>query len=159
MQNKKVIFFGTPSFATAIFCDLIKSKNIDVIAIFTQPDKLGDKNKITKPHIKEFCESNNIKIPLIQEENINNQKNIEYIKSLEPDFIIVAAFGQIFKKELLDISVAINLHTSILPQYRGSSPIQYAILDNKSYTGVTAMLMSEGLDCGDILSIKYIVCH
>ncbi len=78
------------------------------------------------------------------------------IKELEPDFIVVAAYGQILPKEILNLAPCINLHASILPNYRGASPIQEGILNDDEYLGVTSMLMEEGLDCGDILGYSYL---
>jgi methionyl-tRNA formyltransferase len=147
---------GTPSFATMIFNTLIDCKEFEVVALFTQPDKKGNKNRITKPHIKEFYEKNSLSMPIYQMDKLNKSSDVELIKSLKPDFIIVAAFGQILQKEILDIATCINLHASILPLYRGSSPIQYSILNGDKYSGITAMLMEEGLDCGDILAIKFV---
>jgi methionyl-tRNA formyltransferase len=148
---------GTPDYATTIFKELIKSE-YEVIGLFTQPDKpVGRKQLLTPPHIKQYCIDENINIPIFQplklRENLEAKKQIE---DLNPDFIIVAAYGQILPKEILDIAPCINLHASLLPKYRGASPIQESLLNDDYYTGVTSMLMEEGLDSGDILGLQYL---
>jgi len=146
---------GTPDFATTIFDKLIK-ENFNIVALFTQPDKkVGRKQILTPPHIKKYCLDNNLNIPIYQPNTLKDENIIQTIKDLKPDFIIVAAYGQILPKEVLDIAPSINLHASLLPKYRGASPIQSAILNGDKYTGITAMLMNEGLDSGDILAWEY----
>lgn len=153
---KKIVFMGTPDYATKIFEELLNS-SYEVVALFTQPDKkVGRKQEVTPPHIKQFCLDKNINIPIFQPEKLRNNSEMEdVIKSFNPDFIIVAAYGQILPREILDIAPCINLHASLLPKYRGASPIQESILHDDEYTGVTSMLMEEGLDTGDILGLKY----
>lgn len=151
----KIVFMGTPDYATTILDELVKQK-IEVCALFTQPDKpVGRKQIITAPHIKQYCIDNNLSIPIFQPNTLMDQAVVDSIKTLDPDFIIVAAYGQILPKEVLDIAPCINLHASLLPKYRGASPIQEAILNDDEYTGVTAMLMDVGLDSGDILAFQY----
>jgi len=151
----KIIFMGTPDYATTIFDRLIK-ENLEILALFTQPDKkVGRKQILTPPHIKQYCLNNNINIPIFQPKTLKDKKIIKIIRDLNPDFIIVAAYGQILPKEILEIATCINLHASLLPKYRGASPIQSAILNNDKYTGVTAMLMDIELDSGDILAWQY----
>ncbi|QKF82714.1 methionyl-tRNA formyltransferase [Halarcobacter ebronensis] len=154
---KKVLFMGTPDYATEIFKELLNSK-YDVVGLFTQPDKpVGRKQLITPPHIKQYCLDENIDIPIFQPEKLRgNSEAFEQIESLNPDFIVVAAYGQILPKLILDIAPCINLHASLLPKYRGASPIQESLLNDDEYTGVTAMLMEEGLDSGDILALQYL---
>ena len=156
-MSKKILFMGTPDYATTIFKELIKSE-YEVIGLFTQPDKpVGRKQLLTPPHIKQYCIDENINIPIFQplklRENLEAKKQIE---DLNPDFIIVAAYGQILPKDILDIAPCINLHASLLPKYRGASPIQESLLNDDYYTGVTSMLMEEGLDSGDILGLQYL---
>ncbi|XQC06563.1 methionyl-tRNA formyltransferase [Arcobacter cryaerophilus gv. pseudocryaerophilus] len=149
---------GTPSYATEILKELLNNKNYEVIGIFTQEDKpVGRKQVLTPPHIKQYCLENNINIPILQPKKLKDNL-VAYIsiKELEPDFIVVAAYGQILPKEILNLAPCINLHASILPNYRGASPIQEGILNNDEYLGVTSMLMEEGLDCGDILGYSYL---
>ena len=157
-MSKKVLFMGTPSYATEILKELLNNKNYEVIGIFTQEDKpVGRKQLLTPPHIKQYCLENNINIPILQPKKLKDNL-VAYIsiKELEPDFIVVAAYGQILPKEILNLAPCINLHASILPNYRGASPIQEGILNDDEYLGVTSMLMEEGLDCGDILGYSYL---
>lgn len=156
-MSKKILFMGTPDYATRIFKELINS-SYEVIGLFTQPDKpVGRKQVLTAPHIKQFCLDENIDIPIFQPEKLrgNTEAAVE-IKNLNPDFIIVAAYGQILPKEILDIAPCINLHASLLPKYRGASPIQESLLNDDNFTGVTSMFMEEGLDSGDILALQYL---
>lgn len=148
---------GTPDYATTIFIELLKSK-YEIVGLFTQPDKpVGRKQILTPPHIKQYCIDENIKLPIFQPLKLkNNQEAKEEIQNLKPDFILVAAYGQILPKDILDIAPCINLHASLLPNYRGASPIQESLLNDDSFTGVTSMLMEEGLDSGDILGFQYL---
>ena len=150
-----IVFMGTPDYATVIFEEILKY--YDIVALFTQPDKkVGRKQILTPPHIKQYCIDNEIKIPIYQPSTLkdNDIKNI--IDGLKPDFIIVAAYGQILPKNILDIAPCINLHASLLPKYRGASPIQEAILNDDKYTGITAMMMEKGLDSGAMLGFQYV---
>jgi methionyl-tRNA formyltransferase len=157
LQKIKVIFMGTPSYATTILKALINHDSIEVVALFTQEDKpVGRKQILTPPDVKKYCLQNCIDIPIFQPKKLRDEENVKKIKELNPDFIVVAAFGQILPKSILDIAPCINLHASILPKYRGASPIQDAIKNGDALSGVTAMLMEEGLDTGDILGISYI---
>ncbi len=156
-MSKKILFMGTPDYATTIFKELLASR-YDVVGLFTQPDKpVGRKQILTPPHIKQYCIDENIKLPIFQPLKLRgNEEAKKQIKELKPDFIIVAAYGQILPKEILDIAPCINLHASLLPKYRGASPIQESLLNDDFYTGVTSMLMEEGLDSGDILGLQYL---
>ena len=156
-MGKKVLFMGTPSYATEIFKKLLSS-NYEVIGLFTQPYKpVGRKQVLTPPDIKQFCIDNSINIPIFQPEKLrDNLAAYLVIKELKPDFIIVAAYGQILPKEILKLAPCINLHASLLPKYRGASPIQESLLNDDNFTGVTSMFMEEGLDSGDILALQYL---
>ena len=156
-MSKKILFMGTPDYATEIFKELLNSK-YEIIGLFTQPDKpVGRKQILTPPSIKQYCIDENINIPVFQPQKLrNNEEVTKQIKELNPDFIIVAAYGQILPKDILDIAPCINLHASLLPKYRGASPIQESLLNDDFYTGVTSMLMEEGLDSGDILGLQYL---
>ena len=150
---------GTPDYATAIFEELLKN-DIEVVALFTQPDKpVGRKQILTAPHIKQFCIENGLSIPVYQPKTLKETVIQQTIKELKPDFIIVAAYGQILPKEILNIAPCINLHASLLPKYRGASPIQESLLNDDEFSGVTAMLMDEGLDSGEILGLRYVKIH
>ncbi|TLP36864.1 methionyl-tRNA formyltransferase [Arcobacter arenosus] len=156
-MSKKILFMGTPDYATKIFEEILDS-SYELVGLFTQPDKpVGRKQVITPPHIKQFCLDKNLDIPIFQPEKLRgNQEAKKQIEALNPDYIIVAAYGQILPKEILDIAPCINLHASLLPKYRGASPIQESLLNDDEFTGVTSMLMEEGLDSGDILGLQYL---
>lgn len=156
-MSKRILFMGTPDYATTIFKELLNSK-YEIVGLFTQPDKpVGRKQILTPPSIRQYCIDANINIPVFQPLKLrNNEELIKQIEDLKPDFIIVAAYGQILPKEILDIAPCINLHASLLPKYRGASPIQESLLNDDFYTGVTSMLMEEGLDSGDILGLQYL---
>ncbi len=155
-KKQKIIFMGTPDYATIIFEKLLEN-DYEIVALFTQPDKpVGRKQELSPPHIKKFCLENGLSLPIYQPNSLKEIASIETIKSLEADIIIVAAYGQILPKEVLDIAPCINLHASLLPKYRGASPIQQSLLNDDKFTGVTAMNMDVGLDSGDILGFKYI---
>ncbi len=148
----KIIFMGTPSYATEILKRLLEEETLEVVSLITQPDKpVGRKQLLTPPDTKKYCLDSRVKIDIFQPDTLRTAESIDYIKSYQPDFIVVAAFGQILPKEVLEIAPCINLHASLLPKYRGASPIQAAILDQEKYSGVTSMLMDIGLDTGDIL--------
>ncbi len=150
----RIVFMGTPSYATEILSGLLEDENFKVVGLFTQADKaVGRKKVLTPPHVKEFLLKNSYDIPIFQPKNLRGDESERQIRELNPDFIVVAAYGQILPKNILDICPCINLHASILPKYRGASPIQAAILNGEKQTGVTSMLMDEGLDTGDILQI------
>ncbi|MDR1460331.1 MAG: methionyl-tRNA formyltransferase [Campylobacteraceae bacterium] len=157
MKKYRIIFMGTPHYATTIFKSLIESCDMNVCAVFTQPDKkVGRGQILSSPHIKQFTQNNNLKLDIFQPESIKDNNTAEYITSLKPDFIIVAAYGKILPESILQIAPCINLHASLLPKYRGASPIQQAILNNDKYSGVTAMKMAKGLDTGEILGFSYV---
>jgi len=146
----KVLFMGTPDYAEIILKNLIDK--YEIVGVYTQPDKpVGRKKTLTPPPVKVLAQSHNIKV--FQPKNLKQEA--QNIKELNPDFIVVAAFGQILPKEILEIAPCINLHASLLPKYRGASPIQSAILNNDRFTGITAMKMDIGLDTGEILAYEY----
>jgi len=148
-----IIYMGTPDYASTILQRLIKDEEINVLSVYTQPDKpVGRKKVLTAPVVKTVALENSITV--YQPLNLRSSETEEEIKTLNPDYIVVAAYGQILPKNILDIAPCINLHASILPQYRGASPIQQSLLNGDSETGVTAMLMDVGLDTGDILKIS-----
>ena len=156
MKNKKIVFMGTPEYATVIFEKLLE-QDYNIVALFTQADKpVGRKQLITPPDIKKFSLENGLSLPIYQPLSLKEDIVVKQIKDLEPDIIIVAAYGQILTKEILEIAPCINLHASLLPKYRGASPIQQSLLNKDKYTGVTAMLMDIGLDSGDIIGYKYL---
>jgi len=151
-----IIFMGTPSYATTIFRKLLEER-FNIVALYTQPDKkVGRKQILTPPDIKQYVINNNLDIEIYQPNSLKQADVIETLKNIDPDMIIVAAYGQILPKEVLDIAPCVNLHASLLPKYRGASPIQQSLLNMDRYTGVTAMNMDVGLDSGDILGYSYV---
>ena len=146
-----IIFMGTPNYADVILKRLIEENGVNVTSVYTQPDKpVGRKKVMTSPPVKITAQKAGISCH--QPITLKEKEIFDKIKSENPDFIIVAAYGQILPKSILNIAPCINLHASILPKYRGASPIQQALLNGDKITGVTAMLMEEELDSGPILS-------
>lgn len=147
----KVMFMGTPSFAVPTLEMLIHSKH-EVVTVVTQPDRpKGRGNKVQASPVKEVALENDINI--IQPEKIKNEEVVAQIKKINPDLIVVVAFGQILSKEILDIPKygCINIHGSLLPKLRGAAPIQWAIVNGETKTGVTIMYMDVRCDTGDII--------
>ena len=150
-----VIFMGTPDYAQMILQRLLKEKGINVVAVYTQPDKpVGRKKIMTAPEVKVLAQEYTIDV--YQPNRLRDEDVVGELLKIECDYIVVAAYGQILPRAILDHAPCINLHASILPQYRGASPIQQTLLNDDRQTGVTAMLMEEGLDTGDILKIDAI---
>ena len=152
----KIIFAGTPDFAVPALEKLYKN-NYDVQLVITQKDRpRGRGKKLQYTPVKE--KALELGIEVFQPDNINSSDSIEKLKSISPDFIIVAAFGQILKREVLDIPKygCINVHASLLPKYRGAAPINWAIINGETETGITIMEMEEGLDTGDMISKRSI---
>lgn len=151
---KNIVFMGTPSYASKILEEIYKAK-FNILAIYTQPDKpVGRSQILTPPDVKKLAIDLGIQDIVHQPNSLRETGVKEHIKSLNPDIIIVAAYGQILPRDILDIAPCVNLHASILPAYRGASPIQSAILDKNKLSGITAMAMNEGLDSGDILAFS-----
>jgi len=141
---------GTPQYAKEILGSLINAEDMDVALVLTQPDRpVGRKKVMTPPPVKVLAEEHAIEV--LQPNRLSDEGIYDAIKDVNPDFIIVAAFGQILPRGILDIAPCINLHASLLPQYRGASPVQQSLLHGDEKSGVTSMLMEEGLDTGDIL--------
>lgn len=146
----KIIFMGTPEFGVIVLEELCQSEYKPIL-VFTSPDKpIGRKQIITPPPVKIIAEKYNIQV--LQPNKISDFKS--QIIDLKPDLILVAAYGQILPKEILEIPKygCLNIHPSILPKYRGPSPIQYTILNNDQESGVTIILMDEKMDHGPILT-------
>jgi methionyl-tRNA formyltransferase len=150
-MNPSIIFMGTPDFAVPVLEKL--SKNFQIIEVITQPDRpSGRGRKLVPPAVKVSAESLNLEI--FQPQDVNSKSSLELIKSWNPDLITVAAFGQILSPTLLALPHfgCLNVHASLLPRWRGASPINAAILENDTISGVTIMKMAEGLDNGPILA-------
>lgn len=147
----RIIFMGTPDFAVPTLQALIDSKH-QVVSVVTQPDRpKGRGNHVQMSPVKKVALDHGI--PVLQPERIRRPEIFPELAGLEPDVIVVAAFGQLIPKSILELPRygCLNVHASLLPDYRGASPIQWAILNGDSKTGVTIMQMNEGLDTGDIL--------
>ncbi len=145
---------GTPQYAKEILQALIDDEAVEIPLVISQPDrKAGRKGELKAPEVKVLAQEHNLN--LLQPEKLSDEGVYEAIVEAEPDFIVVAAFGQLLPKKILDIAPCINLHASLLPQYRGASPVQQSLLNGDEFTGVTAMLMEEGLDSGPILGYRY----
>lgn len=152
----KIVFMGTPDFAVGALEALIE-EGYEITAVVTQPDKAKGRSKeLQFPPVKECAIRHGI--PVMQPRRIKTPEAIEELKQYEADVYVVAAFGQILSKEILDMPKfgCLNIHASLLPKYRGASPIQYAIIDGEKETGVTIQQMNEGIDTGDILYKKKI---
>ena len=146
----KTIFMGTPEFAIPSL--KVVSKNTDLRAIFTKEDKVNARgNKIIFSPVKQFGIDNEIEV--IQPKKVKDEKIIKKIKEINPDLIVVVAYGKILPKEIIDIPKygIINVHSSLLPKYRGASPIHSAILNGDTESGVSIMYIEEGLDSGDVI--------
>jgi methionyl-tRNA formyltransferase len=149
----KIVFLGTPEFAVPSLKMLSSTKNIEILTVVTQPDKaVGRKQILTAPPIK--TAALDLGLPIIQPKN--KQSLIKSLKDLKADFFVVIAFGMILPKEILEIPEygCINVHASLLPKYRGASPIQESLLNGDKETGITIIKIDEELDHGDIFFIK-----
>lgn len=149
---------GTPDFSVPCLQSLVDGGH-NVSAVFTQPDKpKGRGYKMIPPPVKVCGEENNIPVyqPLSLRKGEDAENALKVLKETAPDLIVVVAYGQILPREVLELPKygCINIHASLLPEYRGAAPIQRCILDGKTKTGVTSMLMEEGLDTGDMLIKK-----
>ena len=155
-KDLKIVFAGTPDLAAYIMERLHKG-GYPVAEAVTSPDKpRGRKGTPVPSDVK--AKALELGIPVYTTARIRDPESVEHIRGLSPDMIIVAAFGQIIPKEILDMPRfgCINVHASLLPAYRGAAPIQWAVLNGDKKTGVTIMRMNEGLDTGDILSVREI---
>lgn len=154
----KMIFMGTPHFAVSILESLIDGKEYEIVGVITSPDKpVGRKQELTPPPVKTAAQKNSISV--LQPERIKNPDFAQKIKDLNPDIIVVAAYGKIIPADILSIpkNGCVNIHASLLPKYRGPAPIQAAIIEGEKETGITIMLMDEKMDTGPTLSQRSIV--
>lgn len=148
----RIIFMGTPDFAVGTL-EALANAGHEVVLAVTQPDKpQGRKQILIAPPVKQTAEK--LGIPVYQPKRVREPEALALLRSYEPELIVVAAFGQILPKELLDMPQygCINVHASLLPKYRGAAPIQWAILNGDAVTGVTIMRMDVGLDTGDMIA-------
>ena len=145
----KIVFFGTGEFSTTILKGLVEAGR-EVAAVVSQPDKVNARNnKVVFSQIKQFCIEQNIPIYQFAKLNLEGE---EILKSLNPDIFVTASYGQIIKQNILDIPKfgTVNVHGSLLPKYRGPAPIQWAIMNGETKTGITIMKTDIGCDTGDI---------
>ncbi len=150
-----IVFMGTPDYAEAILQRILQQTDMNVVGVYTQPDKpVGRKKVMTAPSVKTLALA--YKIDVYQPSRLRDKETITELLKIKCDYIVVAAYGQILPKEVLQHAPCINLHASILPAYRGASPIQQTLLNDDKKTGVTAMMMEEGLDTGDIIKVQEI---
>ena len=152
----KIVFMGTPDYAVSALEALIEAGHT-ITAVVTQPDKAkGRSGKLSFSPVKEFALEK--QIPVLQPQRIKRPEAVEELRQYEADVFVVAAFGQILSKEILEMPKygSLNIHASLLPKYRGSSPIQWAVINGEEKTGITIMQMNEGIDTGDILYQKEI---
>ena len=146
----KIVFMGTPDFSLQPLKSLVEAGH-DVSLVLTREDKKRNRGELSPTPVKELAQELNI--PVLTPSKMKDEALIERLKSENADFFVVVAYGKILPKEILDIPRlgCINIHASLLPEYRGAAPIQWSIIDGKKKTGITTMLMDEGLDTGDIL--------
>ncbi len=157
LMSTSVVFMGTPEFAVPILQSLIDNPEYDVQAVLTQPDHhIGRKRTLHQSPVKELAEQYNIEV--LQPAKLSKSPEMEKIISLQPDLMITAAYGQFLPTKLLAAAkiVAINVHGSLLPKYRGGAPIQYSIINGDKETGVSIMYMVKKMDAGDIISQRSI---
>lgn len=150
----KIVFMGTPDYAAVALQALLEAGH-EITAVVTQPDKpKGRSRELVPPPVKACAVENGI--PVLQPKRIKRREAIEELRRFPADVYVVAAFGQILSQEILDIPPfgSLNIHASLLPKYRGASPIQHVIIDGEERTGITIMQMDAGIDTGDILYQK-----
>lgn len=153
----QIVFMGTPDFSVPVLEALAGSKH-QVIGAITQPDKpKGRGRSIVMTPVKE--KALELGIPVYQPVKVRDPEFVQVLKNLNPDIIVVVAFGQILPKQVLDVPAfgCVNIHASLLPRYRGAAPIQWAVIDGEKESGVTTMMMDEGLDTGDMLEKASVV--
>lgn len=151
----RVVFMGTPEFGVAVLRKIVED-NWNVVAVYTQPDKPKNRGmKLIPTPVKEYAMTQDI--PVYQPVSCRDEAVLEELRALRPDVIVVAAYGKILPKALLEIpkTAIINVHSSVLPQYRGAAPINWAILNGDEETGVAVQYMVEELDAGDLLLVKH----
>lgn len=155
MPQLRIVFFGTAPLACPSLAALIKHPEVTVSAVVTQPDRpKGRELRLQPPAVKSEALAH--QLPVLQPERARNPEFIQELAQIEPELIVVAAYGQILPQAILDLPClgCVNVHASLLPKYRGAAPIQWALLDDEPETGVTLMKMDAGLDTGAILAVE-----
>ena len=150
----KIVFMGTPDFAVGTLEAIIEAGH-EVVLVVTQPDKpKGRSGALQFPPVKECAVAHGIEV--FQPTRIRLEENVEFLRKYDADILVVAAFGQILPKSILDMPKygCINVHASLLPKYRGAAPIQWAVINGDPVTGVTIQQMDIGVDTGDIIVTK-----
>lgn len=150
----RIVFMGTPDYSVKTLEALLKA-NHEVVGVYAQPDKpVGRKRILTPPPVKVYAEEKGI--PVFQPQTLKDDVVFEELKALAPELIVVVAYGKILPERILNIAKygCINGHASILPKYRGASPIQWCIVQGETETGVTIMYMDKGMDTGDIIEVE-----
>ncbi|MCK4727048.1 MAG: methionyl-tRNA formyltransferase, partial [Anaerolineales bacterium] len=150
-MSEKIVFMGSPDFAVPTMRAIAGPYTL--VGVVTQPDRPAGRGRVlTPPPIKDLAIE--LEIPVIQPQSLKGTHALAQLESWQPDLIVVAAFGQILRKEVLELPTygCINVHASLLPRWRGAAPIQAAILHGDTETGITIMQMDTGVDTGDILS-------
>ena len=146
----RILFMGTPDFAAVSLKRLVEDGH-EICGVFTQPDKPRNRNKVTFSPVKEYALSQGLTV--YQPTKLRDGTALELVRSLAPELIVVVAYGRILPKDILDVPPlgCVNVHASLLPQYRGSAPINWAMLNGDTETGVSIMYMAEELDAGDVI--------
>ena len=148
----RIVFMGTPDFAVGSLQALCESGKHEILAVVTQPDRpKGRGNKLLQTPVKEYALAQGLTV--YQPQKVKTPEFVELLHGLQPELIVVAAFGQFLSKEILELPKygCINVHASLLPKYRGAAPIQYAIIKGEKESGVTIMQMDIGMDTGAML--------
>ena len=149
----RVVFMGTPDIAATCLKKVL-GDGFEVVGVWTQPDRpKGRGMKLVQSPVKELALANNI--PVFQPENFRADEDVQALRDLNPDVVAVVAYGRILPQRVLDIPTkgCVNIHASVLPEYRGSAPYQWAVLDGKKETGVTAQHMVREMDAGDVIDV------
>lgn len=160
MAPLRIVFMGTPDLAAISLTALLREAGFRIISVVTQPDRPKGRDLRLQPSpVKEIALKADI--PVLQPEKARDENFITGLRTLQPDLIAVAAYGQILPQRLLDLPRfgCLNVHTSLLPKYRGAAPIQWAILNDEAETGVTIMKMDAGLDTGEVISQRVTPIH
>ena len=150
----RVVFMGTPDIAATCLKKIL-ADGFEVVGVYTQPDRpKGRGMKMVYSDVKEVALANNL--PVFQPENFREEETVQQLRDLKPDICAVVAYGRILPQKVLDIPAygCINIHASVLPQYRGSAPYQWAVLDGLTETGVSAMYLVREMDAGDIIEVS-----
>src|SRR4051794_33821414 len=160
MSALRIIFMGTPDLARISLQALLAAVDFQVVAVVTQPDRpKGRDLKLQPSPVKQLASEANL--PVLQPERARSEEFLLSLRALQPDLIAVAAYGQILPQSILDLPRfgCLNVHTSLLPKYRGAAPIQWSIIQGEPETGVTIMKMDAGMDTGEILTQEKTPIH